>query len=337
MPARKTTKASSTDKKTTTTRKRKTASAKVDDGKKDEKAVVEKPVAKKSTTAKATTKTTSPKKTATTATKKKTTATKVDEGKKDEKVVAEAKPATKKTTKAVSIKKTATTAKKAVKKASKKVEKNLDKVKEEVKKIVIDLNEPNKVADEFKKAFDDAYNRCTITFNQDIDFVGEKVISNPNTKDYYKGNVIIDSYGNPILEDSSSGIAKVASTYVSSLYSEDNQKKMNSLLLMKSMADKDIKVKIVKELAEYVLSKKVAYVKGDYIKNYHNLYEVCGYLNIMSDYYKQDKPDLSDAYKVALFNLNNINSIITDFLDKTVNYIYSIYEFGLTTAIQFDK
>ena len=43
------------------------------------------------------------------------------------------------------------------------------------------------------------------------------------------------------------------------------------------------------------------------------------------------------AYKVALFNLNNINNIITDFLDKTVNYIYSIYEFGLTTAIQFDK
>ena len=314
MPARKTTKASSTDKKTTTTRKRKTASPKVDEVKKDEKVVETKPATKKAAATKATTKTTSPKKTASTATKKKTT-----------------------TTKAVSITKTASTAKKAVKKASKKVEKNLDKVKEEVKKIVIDLNEPNKVADEFKKAFDDAYNRCTITFNQDIDFVGENVISNPNTKDYYKGNVIVDKYDNPVLEDSSSGIAKVASTYVSSLYSEDNQKKMNSLLLMKSMADKDIKVKIIKELAEYILSKKVAYVKGDYIKSYHNLYEICGYLNIMSDYYKQDKPDLSDAYKVALFNLNNINTIITDFLDKTVNYIYSIYEFGLTTAIQFDK
>ena len=295
-------------------RKRKTASPKVDEVKKDEKVVETKPATKKAAATKATTKTTSPKKTASTATKKKTT-----------------------TTKAVSIKKTASTVKKAVKKASKKAEKNLDKVKEEVKKIVIDLNEPNKVADDFKKAFDDAYNRCTITFNQDIDFVGEKVISNPNTKDYYKGNVIVDEYDNPVLEDSSSGIAKVASTYVSSLYSEDNQKKMNSLLLMKSMADKDIKVKIIKELAEYVLSKKVAYVKGDYIKSYHNLYEICGYLNIMSDYYKQDKPDLSDAYKIALFNLNNINTIITDFLDKTVNYIYSIYEFGLTTAIQFDK
>lgn len=333
MPARKTTKASSTDKKTTTTRKKKTTSSKVNDEKKDEKVVVEaKPISKKTTTTKATTKTTS------TAAKKKTTSSKVDEAKKDEKVV-ETKPVAKKTTttKAVSIKKTASTVKKAVKKASKKAEKKVDKVKEEVKKIVIDLNEPNKVADEFKKAFDDAYDRCTITFNKDIDFVGEKVISNPNTKDYYKGNVIVDSYDNPVLEDSSSGIAKVASTYVSSLYSEDNQKKMNSLLLMKSMADKDIKVKIIKELAEYVLSKKVAYVKGDYIKNYHNLYEVSGYLNIMSDYYKQDKSDLSDAYKVALFNLNNINNIITDFLDKTVNYIYSIYEFGLTTAIQFDK
>ena len=330
MPARKTTKASSTDKKTTTTRKRKTASPKVDEVKKDEKVVETKPVAKKIATTKATTKAASPKKATSTATKKKTTAAKT---------TAKATSSKKKTTttKAVSITKTASTAKKAVKKVSKKVEKNLDKVKEEVKKIVIDLNEPNKVADEFKKAFDDAYNRCTITFNQDIDFVGEKVISNPNTKDYYKGNVIVDEYDNPVLEDSSSGIAKVASTYVSSLYSEDNQKKMNSLLLMKSMADKDIKVKIIKELAEYVLSKKVAYVKGDYIKSYHNLYEVCGYLNIMSDYYKQDKPDLSDAYKVALFNLNNINNIITDFLDKAVNYIYSIYEFGLTTAIQFDK
>ena len=291
--------------------------------------------------ARKTTKASSTDKKTTTTRKRKTASPKVDEEKKDEKVVekptAKKTTATKGATKTASIKKTASTVKKAVKKASKKAEKNLDKVKEEVKKIVIDLNEPNKVADEFKKAFDDAYNRCTITFNQNIDFVGERVISNPNTKDYYKGNVIVDKYDNPVLEDSSSGIAKVASTYVSSLYSEDNQKKMNSLLLMKSMADKDIKVKIIKELAEYVLSKKVAYVKGDYIKNYHNLYEVSGYLNIMSDYYKQDKSDLSDAYKVALFNLNNINNIITDFLDKTVNYIYSIYEFGLTTAIQFDK
>lgn len=313
MPTRKTATKSSTIKKstakTTTTRKKRAVTPKVTEEKKEAE-VKEEP---KKVTSKATTKVATPKKPASTTTKKKTATTR------------------KKTTSAT------TTAKKAVKKTAKKVEKKVDKVKEEVKKIVIDLNEPNKVAEEFKKAFDDAYNRCTITFNQDIDFVGENVISNTNTKDYYKGNVIVDKFDNPILENDSSGIAKVASTYVSSLYSENNQKKMNSLLLMKSMADKDIKVKIIKELAEYILSKKVAYVKGDYIKNYHNLYEVCGYLNIMADYYKQDKSDLSDAYKVALFNLNNINSIITDFLDKTVNYIYSIYEFGLTTAIQFDK
>ena len=67
--------------------------------------------------------------------------------------------------------------------------------------------------------------------------------------------------------------------------------------------------------------------------------------NVVKDYklgkdlegYREFTLKISDAYKVALFNLNNINNIITDFLDKTVNYIYSIYEFGLSTAIQFDK